>query len=266
MTYFNKSIATHLLSGFVVFSLMGLWIEHAVADDFIPKLLYVGVNTKVKNANNRIDQFLKKYGKRITVFQCKENPCGKKNKRPFRKIRVKSGTENGWIKILRKSPLVKYVIRPKDTNDRLPGDGSVVEVDDPCAKQALPFISLKYGSEVPFESLENLVKKIYQGKCDNCVQLDESSSLAKKFSIVDLNKEVIKEENFVENLALTFLMTDEEIPELSIVVSGEYAPVPEKKGVPPTHFQEMRCQYHEQLNAYADKFQGKLQGYLENPK
>ncbi len=74
MTYFNKSIATHLLSGFVVFSLMGLWIEHAVADDFIPKLLYVGVNTKVKNANNRIAQFLKKY----TVFQCKENPCGKK--------------------------------------------------------------------------------------------------------------------------------------------------------------------------------------------
>jgi len=162
--------------------------------------------------------------------------------------------------------LVKYVIRPKDTNDRLPGDGSVVEVDDPCAKQALPFISLKYGSEVPFEHLEDLLKKIYQGKCDNCVQLDESSSLAKTFSIVDLNKEVIKEENFVENLALSFLMTDEKKPEWFIVVSGEYAPVPEKKGVPPTHFQEMRCQYHEQLKAYADKFQGKLQGYLENPK
>jgi len=78
MTYFNKFIATHLLSGFVV--LMGLWVEAAVADNYIPRLLRVSVNTKVKNANNGIDAFLKKYGKRIKVLQCKGNPCGKKIK------------------------------------------------------------------------------------------------------------------------------------------------------------------------------------------
>jgi len=156
------------------------------------------------------------------------------------------------------------VRRLKKTNGpRLPGDDSVVEVDDPCAKQALPFISLKYGSEAPFESLEELVKKIYQGKCDNCVCLDESSSLAKTFSIVNLNQEVIKEENFVENLVLTFLITDKEISELSMVISGQYAPVPEKKGVA-THFQEMRCQYPEQLKAYANKLQETLQSAENN--
>ncbi|MCK5718813.1 MAG: hypothetical protein KAH84_02555 [Thiomargarita sp.] len=256
MYYFNKFI----FNSFVIFILINLWLEQAIADDFIPKLLYISVNTQVKNANNRIDDYLKKYGKRIRVVQCKEKPCGKGNRKPYRKIRVEAGTENGWIKTLEKSQLVKKVKRLKNSDERLPNKKKIVV--DSCENKELPFFPLKYSTQT--EYLERLVKKIYQDKCDNCVQLSANSPLAKTFSITRLNKEVLKAKDFIENLTLTCLITEGEIPKVLIIISGKYASMQGKNEKIPTGFQNMQCQYHEQLKIYADKLREQMKELINH--
>jgi hypothetical protein len=263
----------HILSGIMMFVLMG-YVPSAIAKtNYIPGLLRVSVNTKVKNANQRIDKFLRKYGKRVQILYCKQKnskksiPCGSKSKKsPYRNIRVRKGTEKAWIQTLRKSRLIRDVKRRKRAKNRLPGDtdsSAQKVVADPCSQKVVPFFSLKEGGNVLFGKAEQFVKNTYQAKCGDCVKSDEPSENAKAFSIASLNKEVLKKQDLVESLTLTFLLTEDK--ELTTIVSGQYAPTQwkEKPLVPEIEFQEMRCQYDTQLKAYADELQGKLQQSLK---
>ena len=124
MPYFYKSMIVYFLSGIMAFVLMGYVPNAIAAKSYIPGLLRVTVNTKVKNANGRIDQFLRRYGKRVQILYCKKKrskksfPCGSNSKFPYRKIRVNKGHEKAWMRTLRKSRLVRGVKRLKNTTGK----------------------------------------------------------------------------------------------------------------------------------------------------
>ncbi len=270
MVHIRKSIAAQILAGIAAFILMFLGAESAIADDYIPGLLRVIVNTKFKSdkckeANKCIDKLLKSY-KPIEILQCpekgsqnkgrqKKHPCGSKSKHPYRDIRV-TNNDKMWIQKLKTSPLVRKVKQRKRAKDRLPTatdeQSNQTIVDDLCAKIDPPYFDLVLkGSDSAFESLEQFLKTTYQEKCGDCVQSDEHFPLSRDFSIVYINKEVLKEEDFVETYGKM---------ELTTIVDGQYAPGQwkGKKVVPPTEFQEMKCQYNEQLTAYSNEIQAKL--------
>jgi hypothetical protein len=272
MPYFYKSMIAHILSAIMVFVLMGYVPNAIAAKSYIPGLLRVTVNTKMKNANGRIDQFLRKYGKRVQILYCKKKrskksfPCGSNSKFPYRKIRVRKGHEKAWMRTLRKSRLVRRVIRVRgNPKNRLPGEtapSTQKVADDPCSQIAAPFFSITEKGPVLFDKADQFVKNTYQAKCGDCVKADEPSENAKAFSIASLNQEVVKKPNLAESLTLTFLLAEDK--ELITIVSGQYGPIPEKgKSVPKTEFKEMRCQYEAQLKAYANELQGKLQQSLK---
>ncbi|HEC83975.1 MAG: hypothetical protein DRR08_16535 [Candidatus Parabeggiatoa sp. nov. 2] len=255
--HLRKSVAAQILGGLLALILMFSWVPSAVADDYIPGLLRVMVNIrfksdKCKNLNKCIDALLKSYGKRIKVLP---NKKGRKSWPPYRNILVKAGHEKTWISTLKKSPVVKRVKRLRESDDRLPtmADNKTL---------GTPFFLLKgNGDKALFESLPDFLRETYQGKCDDCIQSEESFPRSKRVLVAYLNREVIKEEDFVETLEFTFLMIDGEELEFTTIVSGQYAPN-SQQGVPPTEFQNMESQYDEQLRAYTAEIKGKLENYL----
>jgi hypothetical protein len=283
--HLRKSVATQILGGMLALILMFSWVPSAVADDYIPGLLRVMVNIKFKSdkcktrkkLNKCLDALLKSYGKRIKVLSYKKGSksldpllksCGKRIKvrlckdgrkswPPYRNILVKAGHEKAWISTLIKSSVVNRVKQLKKSDIRLPTTADTKIV-------GTPFFSLKAnGDKALFESLSDFLRKTYQGKCDDCVQSEESFPRSKKVLVAYLNREVIKEENFVETLEFTFLMIDGEELEFTTIVSGQYAPN-SQPGVPPTEFQNMASQYDKQLRAYAAEIKEKLENYLSS--
>jgi hypothetical protein len=250
--HFKKSIAAQIFGSIAAFVFMLSLAPNVVADteNYIERILRITVNYKLKEANEKIDEFLKDHGKLIQTI--KDKKCNKNSRPPCRKIRVPNGQEKAWISELIKSRWIKKVKRVKQTKDRLPEEtdsAAIQPVANQCANQQVPFFSL---TSREFDNLESVLKNAYQHKCGDCVQLTDDSPVAKKFSIVGLNKEVIKDEDWLETLEITFLQS-EQGSEWTTIVSGQYAPSQWKgqSEVPTAEFKDIRCQYQEQLNVYA---------------
>jgi hypothetical protein len=266
MVYFRKPIAAQILSGVVVFVLMFVGAENAfAADDFLRVIVS---KKKFKDANKRIDKFLKNYGDIKIIRDKNKAPRGRDSEPPFREIRVKSGKGKALRNTLRKSPLVANIQKLSEIGDRLPGASEKLsKPTDPCTKISTPFFLLESRDKTYFDGLGNFLKNTYQDKCGDCVQLEEVFPRSQRFSVANLNQEVFKDKDFVETLELTFLWIEGEKKRgFTTIVSGQYAPRKGKKMVPPTEFQEMRCQYRKQLKAYAGELRKKLKDYLKNPK
>ena len=118
MVYFRKT--AQILGGIVALVLMSVGTENTVASEFVPGYLRVMVNTKIKDANKRIDKFLKSYGdNNIKILLCKNKvPCGIYDRHPFRNVLVEFGTESAWIYTLRRSPLIKEIKLIKEYSSR----------------------------------------------------------------------------------------------------------------------------------------------------
>jgi len=246
--HLRQSVAARTVGCIAAFVFMLSLAPNVVADteNRIPRILRITVNYKLTEANKQIDKFLKDYGKLIQII--KDKKCNKKSRPPCRKIRVPSGQEKAWISKLKKSRWIKKVKWVKQTKDRLPEEtdsAAIQPVVNKCGNQQVPFFELKNRK---FDRLESVLKVAYQDKCLDCVQLTDASPFAKQFSIAGVNKEVLKDEDWLETLEITFLQ-DEAETEWTVIVSSQWTGQSE---VPPTEFKEMRCQYQEQqLNTYA---------------
>ncbi|MCP4699908.1 MAG: hypothetical protein GY862_24110 [Gammaproteobacteria bacterium] len=82
-----------VVSGIAVSMLLFLWMGNAMAAKPVPGLLRIFVNTEVKDANKKLDDALKRYGKEIEVI----NQSAPDSPYPFRDIRVKKVALTGAI-------------------------------------------------------------------------------------------------------------------------------------------------------------------------
>lgn len=271
MVYFRKAITTQILGGIMVFVLMFIGTESVVANEPpIPELLRVIISNGVTDANGRIDKFLK--DNNLEILQCKvkdsesQSPCGSNSNPPFRDIRINPSLKAALTKTLRQSSLVADVQPVTETTDRLPGaNDKQPEPIEPCAKISAPFFLLKSRDKTYFDGLGDFLKNTYQDKCGDCVQSKEVFPHSQKWAITYLNQKVLKKQDFVEKLELTFLWIEgDKRLGFATIVNGQYAPSQwkGKKEIPATEWKEMRCQHRKQLRTYAGKLRKKLKDYL----
>jgi len=251
MIDFNKSIATHLLSGFVVLVLMGLWVEAAVAAKYIPQLVKASINTKERKVfDGIVNRLQKDFEQSINIISSNPPPYPD----PYVEIRVAKGLENTMVQTLNKIPLVKAE-RIKKTKRRLPKETDNQDY----------LFSTKVDNKTGFENISQFLTVNYQKKCGDCVQAYPLFPHYKKFSIAYLNREIVPDKDLVETLEVIFVLTDENEMTFTTLIRGRYANAfwKGKKLIPPGAFQDMADEYPEQLKAYTNEFEKKLKAYLK---
>ena len=260
MVHFRKAIPAQILGGIVVFVLIFVGLENAVATNYIPQLLDVEVNTKKLQAlkfqalklqafNGLVTKIQKNYGDAIQILERHPPPY----RFPYLRVRVEQGMESVWISKLKQvDPIIGEVKRVENSKTRLPTG----------THQFL----VKAGNKTAFENIDKFVIATFKEKCGyevDCILPHPAFPRYKKFSIAYLNKEIIPDQDLVEVLEITFVSVDEDGMDFTTIVNGKYASADwkGKKLIPPGAFQDMAVQYFEQLKAYTDEVKKKLKAY-----